>query len=54
LPADYAADGDREAHRTPIAESAAGAVQILNGQRDTIRVEAPGPALVAAAWDGFQ
>jgi hypothetical protein len=49
LPADYAADGDREAHRTALAESAAGTVQILNGQLGTIRVEAPDPALVPAA-----
>lgn len=45
----YANDGDWVEHRTALAESADGTLQILNWQLDTILVEALDPALAPAA-----
>ncbi len=45
----YANDGDWVEHRTALAESADGTLQILNWQLETIQVEALDPALAPAA-----
>ena len=45
----YANDGDWVEHRTALAESADGTLQLLNWQLDTIHVEVPDPALAPAA-----
>ena len=45
----YANDGDWVEHRTALAESSDGTLQILNWQLDTIEVKALDPALAPAA-----
>ena len=45
----YANDGDWVEHRTALAESADGTLQMLNWQRDTIQVDEPNRALAPAA-----